>query len=215
MITQNPIIGRSRKKMGNVYARTMWGKNIIQTCPTNRRPSKSKALHASYDAFRVVTRLANQVPATLLSNIYYAAPVGRSRRHVLTSQLFTGVLRDNDQISFDVNAISQLGTNPVTTTAGLVHTIPGASFTLPVSAFPATELADTSRAPLVFAISYRLLNCTALLSNVTVEDNELHFVNISETLHGQPVLLIALWQTNIGSSQTPNWVFGGFLAETP
>ena len=213
MITQNPITGRSRKKLAGVYARTLWGQNVIQSCPTHSTIPPTQALSDSRAAFKRIQLMANQVPSSLLNNIYYTAPVGRSRRHVLSSQLFAGVLRDNLAISFSVEALTQLGTNPVTTQSGTLYTVLDTSFTLPVSRFNATQLADTSRVPCVFAISYDLQLCVPLLSYTTLEDNMLAFTNLSETFLGQQMFLLALWQTNIGTSANPVWVYGRFQEE--
>lgn len=210
MITQNPIVGRARKKVAGVYARTLWGKNIIQSCPGSPSSPPTKPLRDSREVFRAVTKMANQVPATILAQIYYSAPVGRSRRHVLTSQLFTGVQRNNFEISYNLENFSALGTNPVTTRAALVYEVSAKNFTIAKSEFDATELADTSRAPLVFAISYDLQLCVPLLSNVSVDGDNLVFSNISDSFLGQSVLFVCLWQVNIGSEPIPVWVYGSF-----
>ena len=210
MITQNPITGRSRKKLAGVYARTLWGKNVIQSCPGKSNVPPSVALKDSRAAFARVMSMANQVNASLLSTIFYTAPVGRSRRHVLSSQLFEGVIRDNGEIRFNLEEITQLGTNRVTTNIGLIYTVPAKSFTLPKSSFPATEYADTTRVPCIFAISYELGICATWIDYTTIDGDNLSFSNISDTFIGQRVLLVGLWPTNIGTAQNPIWVYGGF-----
>lgn len=214
MITQNPITGRSRKKLAGVYARTLWGKNVIQSCPSPSNVPATRALKDSRSAFGRVMQMANMVPKSLLYDIYYSAPVGRSRRHVLSSQLFTGVVRSNQEISYNLSAFAQLGTNRVSTNAGLLFTPSGKSFTIPKSAFPATQFADTSRVPCVFAISYELGVCVPLLDYTTLAEDELQFDNVSDTFIGHEVLLLALWQINIGTQLTPVWCYGGFSAES-
>lgn len=210
MITQNPITGRSRKKLAGVYARTLWGKNIIQSCPGPSKVPPSPALKSSREVFGLVMSMANQVPASLLTKIYYTAPIGRSRRHVLSSQLFAGVVRNENEITYNLEAITQLGTNPISTTAGLIYTITAKSFVLPKSSFPATNVADTSRTPCVFAISYELGLCVDLLSYTMVDGDDLKFSNISDTFINKSVLLLCLWQVNIGTVQTPVWEYGRF-----
>lgn len=210
MITQNPITGRSRKKLAGVYARTLWGMNIIQSCPGPSKVPPSAALKSSRTTFGHVMMMANQVDAWLLTQIYYTAPVGRSRRHLLSKQLFAGVVRNNGEITYNLEAISQLGTNPVSTTIGLIYTIPAKSFTLPKSSFPYTTAADTSKQPCVFAISYDLGLCVPLLSYTELVGDDISFTNISDTFIGQRVLLLCLWQVNIGTTQTPVWQFGRF-----
>ena len=210
MITQNPITGRSRRKLAGVYARTLWGMNIIQSCPGPSKVPPSAALKSSRATFGHVMMMANQVPASLLTQIYYTAPVGRSRRQLLSKQLFAGVLRSDGEITYSLEAITQLGTNPVSTNMGLITTIPAKSFTLPKSSFPATNVADTSKPPCVFAISYDLGICVDWQSYTELDGDDLVFSNISDTFIGQHVLLLCLWQVNIGTTQTPVWQFGRF-----
>lgn len=213
MITQNPITGRSRKKLAGVYARTLWGLNVIQSCPKPSTVPPTPALKDSRAAFALVMQMANMVSQSLLFNIFYAAPVGRSRRHVLSSQLFTGVQRNADGIRFNAEAITQLGSNPVVTTSGILFQVPAKTFSIPVASFNATQLADTSQCPCVFAISYDLGICVPLLSYTTLNSDNIDFSNISDTLLGQNVLLLPLWPTNVGSVQYPIWAFGAFRAE--
>lgn len=214
MITQNPIVGRSKKKLAGVYARTLWGKNIIQSCPGPSTVKPTQALQDSRAAFKRVMLMANIVPTPILYNMYYAAPVGRSRRSVLASQLFTGVQRENKQVSFDLTAISELGTNQVAATVALVYTIPSKNFTIAKSQFSATQTADQSRVPCIFAISYSLAVCLPLIENTSLNGNDLVFRDVSDTLVGESVLLIPLWQINIGTSQNPNYVYGSFSKES-
>lgn len=213
MITQNPIIGRSRKKLAGVYARTLWGKNVLQSLPSPTKVPPTKALNESRAAFGRVTTMANMIPASLLFNICYATPVGRSRRHVVTSQLFTGVVRDGLDISFNLEAISQFGTNPVVTRSGLLFTIPAKAFTIPIADFNATQLADTSLVPCIMAMSYELRVCVPWLPYTEIDGDTLSFSNISDTFLGHEVLLLPLWQVNIGTAQNPIWVYGSFNAE--
>lgn len=212
MITQNPITGRSRKKLAGVYARTLWGMNVIQSCPGPSTTQPTKALRDSRSAFGRIMRMANMIPAWLLSNIYYVAPVGRSRRHVLSSQLFAGVTRNDFDITFNLEGITKLGTNPVTSTASLLYTVPAKSFAIPLRQFTATSLADQTLLPCVFAISYDLNLCVSWLPYTSLVDDNLQFDNISDTFLDRTVLLVALWQTNVGTAQHPIMVYGSFAA---
>lgn len=213
MITQNPIVGRSRKKLAGVYARTLWGKNIIQSCPKPATAPPSPALRQSRSAFAGIMQMANMVPKPLLYNIYYSAPVGRSRRHVITSQLFTGVSRTNGQVVFRLEDLAELGTNPVATNYGLFYEVLAKDFYIPVAGFHATQVANTGLLPCVFAVSYELRICAPLLSYTALEGNQLHFSNISDTFLGHTVLLLPLWQINMGTVQTPIWQYGSFRLE--
>lgn len=210
MITQNPIVGRSRKKLAGVYARTLWGMNIIQSLPAPSKVPVSPALRSSRDAFGVVARMSSQVPAQLLPSMFYTAPTGRSRRAVLTSQLMKGVIRNSSGIVLDETGITKLGTNPITSIHPLRWYDPGSSFRIPISSFGATDLADTSRVPLIFAISFDLKLCDSWLYCTSIDGNDLVFNNISETFIDKFVWLFCLWQVNIGTPTTPIWVYGSY-----
>lgn len=214
MITQNPIVGRSRKKLAGVYARTLYGKNVLQSCPSPSKNPPSAALKDSRAAFARVSQMANMVPSTLLANLFYIAPIDKSRRAALSSQLFTGVQRSGKQVSFSIDALRQLGSNAVVTNQGLLYTIPSKSFAMAMDEFSTTSIADTSRVPCVFAISYDLGICVPLIAYESIEGNTLIFSNISDTLVGHEILLVCLWQTNIGSSANPIWVYGSFSLST-
>ena len=210
MITQNPIVGRSRKKLAGVYARTLWGKNIIQSLPCASKVPASPALRSSRDAFGIVVRMSHMVPAELLPQIYYTAPTGRSRRAVLTSQLMQGVIRNSTGIVLNETGITQLGTNPISSIHPFRWNAPSANFRLPISSFGATEIADTSRIPLILAISFDLKLCDSWLYCTSIDGNDLVFNNISDTFIDKFVWLFCLWQVNIGTSTTPIWVYGSY-----
>lgn len=210
MITQNPIVGRSRNKLAGVYARTYCGKNIIQSLPKPTTVPPTKALRDNRAAFATIREMAAAFPSSLLPQIYYSAPVGKTRRSLLMSQLFQGVIRNNKEITFNVDEIHEIGSNPVVTNSNISFTVPGKDFTIPLSDFNATEVADTSRVPLIIALHYPLRICQSWLPYTKIEGNNLVFSNISDTLVNEVVFLICLWQTNIGSSQIPVWTFGKF-----
>jgi hypothetical protein len=210
MITQNPIVGRSRKRLAGVYARTYCSMNIIQSLPKPTTIPPTQALRDSRAAFATVRQMAAMFPASLLPQIYYTAPVGKTRRSVFMSQLFQGVVRENKQITFNESEIHEIGSNPVVTSSNIPITVPSKDFSIPLYTFNATEVADTSRVPLIIALHYPLRICQSWLPYTQIEGNNLVFRNISDTLVNEVVFLICLWQTNMGSSQIPVWTFGRF-----
>lgn len=214
MITQNPIIGRARKKLSGVYSCTLYGKNILRTCPGPSNKPPTAAQRSARSAFALVNQMANMVPKSILYNIYYAAPIGRNRRQFITSQLLAGCHREEGETIFDLTAITALGSNTPSTRAGLLYTIPAKVFSVPVSAFSATTAADTTKIPCVMAISYEKGVCLPLLSYTTLSEGVLLFNNISDTIVGAEVLLLALWQVNVGTSGVPVYAFGSFQANT-
>ena len=210
MITQNPIVGRSRKKLAGVYARTYCGKNIIQSLPSPSSVPPTRALINSRAAFATVRQLAAMFPASLLTQIYYSQPQGRTRRSEFMSQLFHGVVRTNGEIVYNEMEILQIGSNPLVTTTCLPVTVPDKHFSLSLASFQATEVADTSRIPLVIALDYPKRICQSWLPYTQIQGNNLAFNNISDTLVGEVVFLICLWQTNVGTQQIPIWVYGRY-----
>lgn len=214
MITQNPIIGRARKKLSGVYARTLYGKNIIQSRPKPTTIPPTKALSDSRAAFGRVTAMANMPQKSLLYFLFYEAPIGRNRRQFFTSQLMQAVQRTDLNISYDPTAIMEIGSNPTVTTAGLLFTVPGTSFTIPKSDFSATSIADTNLTPCILVLSYDLGICASLEPYTTIVGDNLSFEHISETFWGHEIFLICLWQTNIGTSQNPNFVYGRYSKES-
>lgn len=210
MITQNPIVGRSRKKLAGVYARTYCGKNIIQSLPKPTTVPPTKALRDNRAAFTTIREMASAFPTSLLPQIYYSAPIGKTRRSLLMSQLFQGVVRNNKEIIFNEAELREFGTNPLVTYTCMPYSVPDKNFALPIDLFNATQAADTSRVPMVIALHYPLRICQSWLTYTHIVDNNLVFNNISDTLVGEVVFLICLWQTNIGTQQVPVWVFGRY-----
>lgn len=154
--------------------------------------------------------MANMFPASLLNDIFYTAPVGRSRRAVFTSQIFSGVLRNDMVISFDESAIAEIGSNPIASTASVSFTASAKSFRLPKSTFSATTIADTSRVPLIIAANYQLAICVSWLPYTALDGDDIVIENISDSFIGHAVQLFCLWPVNIGTAQTPVWAFGRF-----
>jgi len=214
MITQNPIVGRSRKKLAGVYARTLWGMNVIQSLPGKSNIPPTKALTASRNAFAVVQQMSNMIFPIMLPQLYYEKPVGRSRRHCLTSDFFTGVVRHYKEVLFDLAAFSRLGSNPVTSYQSILFTPTEKNFSFPITTFPATERADTTKPPCVFVLSYELATAAALTTNVTLQDDAIVINHLSDTFLNHEVLFVCLWQTNVGTAQYPNYVYGSFNKET-
>ena len=210
MITQNPIIGRSRKKLAGVYARTLWGMNIIQSLPSPSSKPPTKALRDNRSAFAVVQQMANMVPPSLLPSLYYDKPVGRSRRHLISSDINTGVVHVDKEVSFDLTAFTRLGTNPIVTSNTVIHTATDKNFTMPKAMFDATDIADTTRQPCLFALSYEAAVCVPLLDYATLDGDNIVFQNVSDTFVGLSAAYVCLWQVNVGTEQYPVWVYGSY-----
>lgn len=210
MITQNPIIGRSRKKIGNVYARTLYGMNIIQSCPKpSTKPMSPKRL-ACQTAFRFVSKMANQLPQKLLNDLFYAAPIGKSRRNALTSQLMQAIVRDGTEISYNPNLIAALGGNPIALRTPVEHVVSERTFTISVDDLQVTPVAQISMLPCVIALSYDLRVAYNLLPLTAIENNIITIGPVPSSWLGNSFFLFPLFPVNVGSKANPIFTFGRF-----
>lgn len=210
MITQNSIIGRARKKLGGIYSRTLYGKNVIQTCPPPTKGKQTKNQLESCDAFARLSKLSNQLPASLLNYIYYSAPIGRSRRAQWCKDLSGGMQKHIDVWTFDPTMIEILGGNPkVTETA--YSLIPTSSrFEISVSSLSAVGNADTNQVPCLILMCPSKNICIDLLPYTTLNEGTLTVEPISSTLLNEVCFIFPLWRVNVGTLTTPIWAFGSF-----
>lgn len=212
MITQNPIVGRSKNKLAGVYARTLWGMNIIQSCPKPRTSQPTPAMQAARTSFANVMAMANQLTQGLLNELYYAAPIGRSRRHVLASQLMQAVQRNNGLVTYDPARIEQLGTNLVALTSPIAVTPTETTISINVADIATTESAIFENAPLTLALNYELCICYNLLPLSNMNNGVLTISPIPSTWIGQQFFLFPLFQVNMGTTNNPVYAFGRYEA---
>ena len=210
MITQNPITGRSRKKLSGVYARTLYGKNVIQSCPSRSSKPPTAALRENRSLFGLVTAMANQIPQGLLNSIYYSAPTGRSRRHVLAHQLFTGVTREDGVRSFSTGGLQELGTNTLVLLEPVILTPSDVTFNIDVADLDLTVAAHADRVPLIIAVSYTLCVCASLKSYTSLSNGVITVTPIPSTWVGQQLFLYPLFDVNVGTSNNPIYAPGSF-----
>lgn len=210
MITQNPIIGRAKKKLGSVYARTMYGKNILQTCPPPTKGRQTQNQIAACTIFGYVSKLSNQLSQSLLNNIFYQNPSDRNRRQAFNKQLHSGVLKSNGQWIYDPSNISQIGTNTQTVASFKQITPIDQTFNIPFEDVPAINGADTSKIPLALAICPSANYCDSINYALTIENNILKFENASQLLVNRQCFIFVLWQINIGTQNNPIYAYGSY-----
>lgn len=210
MITQNPIIGRARKRIGGIYARTLYGKNVLQSCPPPTKGHQTQGQVAVCNAFGLLSKMSNQVTASLLNFIYYAAPVGRSRRAQWCKDLGTGMTRDSQGWIFDPSLIEILGGNPkvAETAFSLVPT--STRFEISVSSLSAVGNADVSQVPCLILVCPAKNICIDLLPYTTLSDRTLTVEPISTTLLNEVCFIFPLWRVNMGTQANPIWVYGSY-----
>lgn len=210
MITQNPIIGRSRNKLAGVYARTLYGKNVLQSCPTPTKKPPTPALQASRAAFGKISHMANLLPASLLLSLFYAAPAGCSRRQFLCSQLSKAVQRDGDAVSYSPTSILQLGSNPYVCQNYLTVHVESSTLQIDVADLDATSYAITTDLPTILALNFALDYFYDWTGYAAMSEGIITLQNLSSTVIGQDVSIFPLWKTNIGTTNTPIIVPGAY-----
>lgn len=210
MITQNPITGKSRKKLGALYARTLYGKNVIQQCPPSRKGKQTKAEQEASRGFGFVSLLSAQLSASILNQIYYAPPTGRNRRQQWCKDLMTGRYKEDDQWNYNPALIRKLGGNPKVSESAISLTPASTEVIIPLSSFSAVNNAITTEPPCIILICVEACICISLLEYTSIVENNIILQNLSTTLVGKQCWLFPLWQTNIGTQQNPIICYGRF-----
>lgn len=210
MITQNPVIGHSHNKIGNVYGRTLYGKNVLQTCPPPTKGKQTASQVAVCSMFGRISKLSNQIDASLLNQIYYYSPLGRSRRGQWCKDLATGMQKVNNVWSFNPLQIQQLGTNTAVSSVAFPCVVGSSSLRIAIADLSALAAADTTEIPLLILICPSKDICISLLPFTSLDGDDLVLSNLSSTLFGEQSYIFPLWQTNIGTTNTPIYAYGAF-----
>lgn len=210
MITQNPIIGRAHNKLGNVFARTLYGKNVLQSCPPPTKGHQTSGQIAVCTAFGMLSMLSNQVPASLLNFIYYTAPNGRSRRAQWCKDLGKGMVKTDEEWTFDPLLIETLGGNPKVSEEAFILVPTSTQFEISVSSLSAVGNAATSQIPCLILICPSKNICIDLLSYTTLENGMLNVSPISTTLLNEECFIFPLWRVNVGTQANPIWAYGSY-----
>lgn len=210
MLTQNPIIGRAKNKLGNIYARTLYGKNVIQTCPPSTKGKQKPNQIAASNRFGWLSRLSNQVSASLLNQIYYSAPIGRSRRMQWMKDLTTGMMNTGDSWQFLPQNIVSLGSNLKVSETAFSCVLDSTQLEIPIEDLSAVGSAITTETPLLILICPEADICISLFPYTTLENEQISLNNLSTTLIGKESYIFPLWKTNIGTQATPIITFGRY-----
>lgn len=212
MIVQNPIIGRARKKLAGVYARTLYGKNVLQTCPPSTKGRQAPSQVAASTAFGKLSQLSNQVSSSMLNFIYYTAPIGRSRRAEWCKQLAKGLSKTPSGWQFDPSQITSLGSNHVVTQAALILDVTSTQVSFPLSMLSMVGSAIPDEKPCIILICPSEYICISLLDYTQIEDETVYLSNLSSTLVGTRCWLFPLWAVNEGTAKNPSIAYGSFEA---
>lgn len=214
MLTQNPLIGRAKKKLGNIYARTLYGKNVIQTCPPPTKGKQTPNQIAASSRFGWLSRLSNQVSASLLNQIYYQAPIGRSRRMQWMKDLASGMTQAGESWQFLPQNIVSLGSNLKVSETAFNCVLASTQLNIPIADLSAVGSAITTETPLLILICPEADICISLLPYTTLQNEQISLNNLSSTLIGKESYIFPLWKTNIGTQATPVITFGSYQKKT-
>lgn len=210
MITQNPITGKARKKLGGVYMRTLYGKNVVQTCPPSKKGKLTKTQVESAKGFALVSLLSAQLSASILNQIYYTAPTGRNRRQQWCKDLMTGRYKDDEDWLYNPALIRKLGSNPKVTELGINLTLASTQVEIPISNFSSTSNAILTEPPCIILICVEEVVCISLLDYTLIVGTNIVLQNLSQNLVGKECWLFPLWKTNIGTQTNPIYCYGRF-----
>ena len=210
MITQNPITGRARKKLGGVYARTMNGKNILQSCPPPTKGKQTANKLAACSQFAYLAKMSNQISASTLNLIFYERPIGRNRRSEWLKQIATGMISHDDTRTFEPEMIQQLGSNPKVSETPFIC--------VPTSDYLEINFSDLSQVgnaiiteiPCIILICAETNQCISLLDYTTLDDNKVIFQNLSPTYRNKECYLFPLWAVNVGTISNPIIAWGSY-----
>lgn len=210
MITQNPIVGRSKGRLAGVYGRTLYGKNIIQSCPPPTKGKQHPNQIKACTAFGYVSRLSNQISPSLLNNLYYLRPDGRSRRGQWCKDLATGMVKNGSDFDFDPSMIEILGGNPKVADSPLILTPTTTELEISLSDLSVVGNADTSQAPCIIMICQTAQICIDLLPFTRLNEQTLIISPLSTTVVGKQCWFFPLWLTNVGTQATPIMQYGRY-----
>lgn len=210
MITQNPVIGRARKKLGNIYARTLYGKNILQSCPPPNGAKQTPNQAAARSAFGALSQMSNQVSASLLTTIYYEAPQGRSRRGQWCLELARGVQKTANGWIYSPNLLTQLGSNPAVADTPLVKHVTTNSLRFGLEELSHIGNAILDQTPLLIMIEPTNNICISLLEFTEIDGQDIVISPLSQTVVGCDVWLFPLWAVNVGTIRNPIIQYGSF-----
>lgn len=122
MKTQNPLIGRSTKSIGQNTFYTLNGQNIVRTKPMVVANPNTPAQDAQRTRFKAFVAAANSMPEDDLNLLFATKQTGRNRRSMLQSQLAPAygsqlnqdpTERNRYVPTFDVEKLGKIGSGSV------------------------------------------------------------------------------------------------------
>ena len=210
MITQNSLIGHAKQKLGNVYARTMYGKNILQSCPVYSSTIATDNQKNVRSLFKAVSNMANVLTPSQLNQIYYYSPTGCNRRMLHNKQLQTMLQGKGTERAYDCDNLQKIGTNSVVTNKLYEIAVSTNEITIPISTIQHSESAILDQKPIAIAIDVETPLLYEFSNKISIENGNLIISELGEQYQNRTYKIAFLWKINIGTAQNPIIVNGAF-----
>lgn len=210
MITQNSLIGHAKNKLGGVYARTLYGKNIIQSCPVYSSTKATDKQKNVRSLFKAVSNMANVLTASQLNQIYYYSPSGCNRRMMHNKQLQTILQGQGTERSYNCDNLMKIGTNSVVTNELFELEVSTNEITIPISTIQHSESAILDQNPIAIAFDVETPILYDFSNKISIGNGNLIISELGEQYQNRTFKIAFLWKINIGTAQNPIIVNGAF-----
>lgn len=210
MITQNSLIGHAKQKLGGVYARTMYGKNILQSCPVYSSLKTTDKQKNVRSLFKAVSNMANVLTPSQLNQIYYYSPSGCNRRMLHNKQLQTILQGQGTERTYNCDNLLKIGTNSVVTNELFEIAVSTNEITIPISTIQHFENAIMDQNPIAIAFDVETPILYDFSNKISIDNENLIISELGEQYQNRSFKIAFLWKINIGTAQNPIIVNGAF-----
>ena len=210
MITQNSLIGHAKQKLGGVYARTMYGKNVLQSCPVYSSLKATDKQKNVRSLFKAVSNMANVLTPSQLNQIYYYSPSGCNRRMLHNKQLQTILQGQGTERAYNCDNLLKIGTNTVVTNELFELEISTNEITIPISSIQHSESAILEQNPIAIAFDVVTPLLYDFSNKISIENGNLIISELGEQYQNRTYKIAFLWKINIGTAQNPIIINGAF-----
>lgn len=210
MITQNSLIGHAKQKLGGVYARTLYGKNILQSCPVYSSTKATDNQKNVRTLFKAVSNMANVLTPSQLNQIYYYSPSGCNRRMLHNKQLQTILQGQGTDRSYNCDNLQKIGTNSVVTNELFELEVTTNEKSIQISTIQHSESAIIDQIPIAIAFDVETPVLYDFTNKISIDNENLIISELGEQYQNRFFKIAFLWKINIGTAQNPIIVNGAF-----
>lgn len=210
MITQNSLIGHAKQKLGGVYARTMYGKNILQSCPVYSSTKATDNQKNVRTLFKAVSNMANVLTPSQLNQIYYYSPSGCNRRMLHNKQLQTILQGQGTERAYNCDNLLKIGTNSVVTNELFELAVSTNEITIPISTIQHFDNAILNQNPIAIAFDVETPILYDFSNKISIDNENIIISELGELYQNHTYKIAFLWKINIGTTQMPIIVNGAF-----